>query len=78
MRRDMDLIRDLLLRLEEMDMEPGNILVVGEDLEAEGLAVQGYDSEHITYHLSLIYEAGFVNYGAQAQVYGGFMFRGLT
>lgn len=58
MRRDADLVRELLLKLEALPMSPGStVLLGGHD---EELAIDGYSADEIDYHLSLIKEAGFI------------------
>ena len=58
MRRDMDLIRELMLKLEAMHRKPG---VVEELFAGEGeMIIEGYSADEIDYHLSLIVEAGFL------------------
>lgn len=52
MKRDMDLIRELLLKLESLPMRMGGIVVITPD--AEEVQVEGYGVEQIDYHLSLI------------------------
>jgi hypothetical protein len=59
MKRDMDLIRELLLRLEALHIEPGAVACV--EPTDEEVSVYGYDAEQISYHLSLIKEAGFID-----------------
>jgi len=58
MKRDMDLIRELLLKLESLPAERGAVFhIAPDDVE---VAVSGYDGDQIAYHLSLIREAGFI------------------
>ncbi|KWA05641.1 hypothetical protein WL26_23915 [Burkholderia cepacia] len=59
MKRDMDLIRELMLKLEALPMRPGGIVHITPN--AEEVQVDGYDVEQIGYHLSLIKEAGLVD-----------------
>ncbi|HGL6720489.1 DUF2513 domain-containing protein [Burkholderia contaminans] len=61
MKRDMDLIRELLLKLEALPMRMGGIVVIPPDTEE--IQVDGYTVEQIDYHLSLIREAGLVETG---------------
>ena len=58
MKRDMDLVRELLLKLESLPMERGDAFVLSPD--DSRIAVDGYSGDEIGYHLSLILEAGFV------------------
>lgn len=58
MRRDMDLIRELMLKLEAMPRKPG---IVEELSAGEGeMIFEGCSSDEIDYHLNLIVEAGFL------------------
>ena len=61
----MDLIRELLLKLEALPMQPGAVATIppggGE------IAVPGYDAAQIDYNLSKICEAGFI---AMMRVFG--------
>ena len=58
MRRDMTLIRELLLKLEGLPEAPGGVhqLVAGEN----EMVVEGYSTAQVDYHLRLIEEAGFL------------------
>ncbi|WP_211099804.1 DUF2513 domain-containing protein [Azospirillum brasilense] len=57
----MDLIRELLLKLEALPMRTGDIFVIsGED---EELAIPGYDANQIEYHLVQILKAGLIDDG---------------
>jgi hypothetical protein len=58
MHRDMDLIRLLLLKLEALDDPPSALVTF--DAHDEAIAIEGYEPDQIDYHLSLIYEAGFI------------------
>ncbi len=51
MKRDMELIRLILLKIEE-EYKSHNIM---------GLSIEGYDMEQIAYHCKMLYEAGFVS-----------------
>ena len=52
MKRDMDLIRELLLKLEALPLRPGDIAhVSGHDKE---LAIEGRSADEIEHHLNLI------------------------
>ena len=55
MKRDMDLIRALLLKLESLQIRPGDIVTITPD--DEQIAIDGFDVDQIDYHLSLIWEA---------------------
>jgi DNA-binding transcriptional ArsR family regulator len=56
--RDMDLVRELLLKLESLPVRPGEVfLFSGHDPE---IAIDGYSADQITYHLDLLREAGLI------------------
>jgi len=72
MRRDMDLIRELLLRLEALPLGGGDAVTISWD--ADEIAVPGHDVDQIAYHLSQIEQAGFINdAGAKPLIGIGFM-----
>jgi hypothetical protein len=75
MKRDMDLIRELLLKLEALPLAMGDVWTIPSD--APALAVPGYGVHQIDYHLSLIWEAGFID-DANASPMFGIGFRSLT
>ena len=75
MKRDMDLIRELLLKLEALPMRSGGIMTITPD--AEEIAVPGYDHNQIGYHLSQIRRAGLIDEGG-AHPMVGIGFRSLT
>ena len=75
MKRDMDLIRELLLRLEALPVRRGGILHITPDDET--LCFVGYDETQVDYHLSLIREAGFIDEGGTRPMVGT-GFRRLT
>ena len=58
MRRDMDLIRDLMLALEALPESPGGVhqLIAGEG----AVAIDAYSKDEVAYHLQLIEEAGLI------------------
>lgn len=75
MRRDMDLIRAIMLKLEEMPVAKGTaeVLTPGES----AMAFDGYSPEQIEYHLALIAEAGLlVDHGRMMS--GEFVFERLS
>jgi hypothetical protein len=76
MKRDMDLIRELLLKLEAYQLEMGDAVTMTP--ESPSLAVPGYDAVQINHHMDLIHEAGFINDGGCSQPMLGFIFCGLT
>ena len=58
MRRDMDLVRQLLLKLEGLEKGPHDVLHIGGN--SEEVAVDGRTSDEIYFHLTKIEEAGFL------------------
>lgn len=83
MKRDMDLIRELMLKLEELPVGPGdNVHIQPENgaLLVEGCsegALGDYSDHEIEYHLSLIEKAGFIERTRHGPAVG-IMFRGLS
>lgn len=75
MKRDMDLIRELLLKLETLPMRRGGIVLIKAD--DDEVQVDGYGVDQIDYHLSLIKEAGLIDTGG-AGAMGGYGFRRLS
>jgi hypothetical protein len=78
MKREMGLIRELLLKLEPMGSSHQVLTFTADD---EELAVKGYKEEEIEYHLALIWEEGLVESGSNSSgrmASGEFMFRRLT
>jgi Hypothetical protein (DUF2513) len=75
MKRESDLIQKLLVKLEELPAQPGDMFVFnGTDSE---VAVEGYSSDQIEYHLTLLKSEGFIDSpGSQPML--GVTFRGLT
>jgi len=72
----MDLIRELLLKLEALPLRPGEIhLVSGHD---EELAIEGRSADEIEYHLDLIREAGFIESPGAQPINGGLTFQRLS
>src|SRR3984893_16550321 len=68
MQRDMDLIRELLLKLEALPMPHGGVVNITPD--AEEIAVPGYDFDQIDYHLTQILKSGFVDEGGSSPLIG--------
>ena len=64
MRRDMTLVREVLLRVEAMNFPPGSKWVVSArrelDEDEAGIEVEGYTSDDIDRHLRLLVDAGFL------------------
>ena len=75
MRREMDLIRELLLKLEAIPMRRGGIVTISPDDEA--VAVPGYDHDQINYHLAQILKSGYIDEGGNHPMVG-IGFRCLT
>lgn len=73
MRRDMDLLRLLLLKLETISDEAHSVFVFDDD----ELAIEGYTEDQVAYHLELAVEAGLIDQGGNG-VMNGFTFRRLT
>lgn len=74
MRRDMDLIRELMLKLEALDIRPGAIMHFMPD--DEEIQIPCYSPDEIEYHAKLLTEAGLIEPGRGAMQ--GFIFRSLT
>src|SRR5579863_9213556 len=77
MKRDMDLVRDLLIRLESVELPTGAWAHIS-GTEPE-LVIEGYSADQVEYHLRLLRDVGFVNdpsTGSRPMVGIGFM--GLT
>jgi hypothetical protein len=75
MKPDLDLIRELLLRLESLPISAGEIYSFGpEDRE---IAIDGYSPEDMECHLSLLRDIGFIDCpGPQPML--GITYLGLT
>lgn len=77
MKRDMDLVRELLLKLEAMPGGPGRRITfeVGDDL-----TIPEYSSDEINYHLGQLYKAGYVTSGdtSDRMMSGQWVFSSLT
>lgn len=56
MRRDMDLIRELLLKLEALDVPPGSLTTIYPG-EPE-LSVEGFSSDAVSHHLRMLESGG--------------------
>jgi hypothetical protein len=79
MKRDMDLIRELLLKLEELPMGGGGMTPITAATPAvKEFAMQGYYLDQIWYHLSLLHQAGFIDAEKLRRPMNGFNFRGIT
>lgn len=75
MRRDMDLIRELLLKLEALPMTTGSVVHMMPD--DDEIRVDGFDAGAIEYHAKLLVEAGLIDSGT-SRVMQGITFRSLT
>jgi Hypothetical protein (DUF2513) len=75
LKRDMDLIRELLLRLEALPIRRGGIVTICP--ETDELAVPGYDADQIDHHLFLIREADLIR-PQEPPTFGGVMFSRLS
>ena len=74
MRRDMDLVRLIVLRIEEEHTSPTDVLLY-ENFDEE-LVIEGYSPEIVEYHLRLAMQAGLFDVPYSAR--GVFAIRGLT
>ncbi|KVP09148.1 hypothetical protein WK81_27190 [Burkholderia ubonensis] len=61
MKRDLDLIRELMLKLEALPVSLTELKVI--DGRAAAVQVNGYTTEQIDYHLLLLEQAGFIHGG---------------
>lgn len=78
MRRNMDLVRALVLKLEELDMEPGSmVMVLADEIESQ-FPVDDFTSSEILYHYHLIVEKGWADGGKYGLSHQGIYFRRLT
>ena len=77
MKRDMDLIRELLLKLEALPLRPGEMVtgLTGHDKE---VAVEGYEPDQITHHLRMLREGDLIESPGSQPTDGGITFRSLT
>jgi hypothetical protein len=75
----MELIRQLLLKLESMETRRGGIyhFPLSDDEPDEDLDLPGYTAHEIEYHARLLINAGIIDAGSGG-VMEGFLFRGLT
>jgi hypothetical protein len=60
MQRDMDLIRELLLRIDSLPIEPGGTTRALRPSDPE-LKIGSYTDDQVDYHLELLMDAGFVD-----------------
>ncbi len=73
MRRDMDLLRLLLLKLETINEDPQAVY----NYSYKELAVEGFSLEQVIYHLDLAVEAGLIDQGGSGAM-NSFTFSRLT
>ena len=76
MKRDMGLIRELLLKLEAFDAQHGSLYAIKPPY-SDNLGISGFDDDQIEYHVGLIREIGFIQPPAN-DLSLGFMFSRLT
>ena len=76
MKRDMDLIRELLLRLEAFPLGLGAVYIV--QPTSSEIAVPEYDPAMIYYNFDLLYQAGFLNNGGNSRPGLEFVYSGLS
>ncbi|SIQ66122.1 DUF2513 domain-containing protein [Pseudomonas flexibilis] len=74
MKRDMNLIRLLLLKLEEVELDDEPFTF----LDYSDLAIEGFDDKQAAYHLELMVEAGLIDQGGSGNLDNDFMFKRLT
>jgi hypothetical protein len=74
MKRDTDLIRELLLKLEAWPMERGGVPHITP--EDKGFSSLNRSAHEIEYNLNLLLQAGFIDSPDQSNV--GIYFRGIT
>lgn len=74
MKRDMDLIRELLLRIEAVPADAGT--VYGLELGGPELTIEDRSNDEIEQHMRLLTGAGFVDLSSEYS--GGYALRGLT
>jgi hypothetical protein len=76
MKRDMQLIRELMLKLEALPMRVGGAFIISH--EDDEVQVPGYSGEEIAYHLRLIDQAGFAIGSNFKPMAGGIAFTGFS
>lgn len=75
MQRDMDLIRELMLKLEAYPMRSGAVRYFS--AHDQEVAVEGYLPQQIDAHLAMIAKSGFIDMGTSEPSYE-IAFKGLT
>jgi DNA-binding transcriptional ArsR family regulator len=76
MKRNMDTIRTLLLRLEALPMSPSDIVIIGGS--DEELQIDGQEPDAVDYHLYLLRENGLIDSPGSQPLNGRITFRRLT
>jgi hypothetical protein len=76
MKRDMDLIRTLLLKLEVLPVPVGAIVHITPDIKE--ISVDSKTPDEIEFHLELLCDAGFIDQGGGEGPMVGILFRKLT
>lgn len=76
MKRDMDLIRELLLRIESFEIEPGGTTPSLRPAFDTELQIDGYTPDQVDYHLNHLIDAGLVEGQCSADHY--FILQRLT
>jgi len=71
----MDLVRELLLRIEGLNIEAGSAAFLS--ASQEPLAIEGDDPDSIAYHVHLLMKAGYID-PTKTQGADSFGIRGLT
>jgi hypothetical protein len=75
MKRDPELVRALLLKLETYPLPFGAVVYF--EMGDDELAIDGYEPDQIGYHARLLADAGFID-EPNSRPMNGFAFRGLT
>jgi len=76
MKRSKELMCRLLLKIEELPIPPGAVVIItGYDSE---VAIDGYSSDAIEYHLGVLRDEGFLDVPDASQPMQGVMFKGLS
>lgn len=75
MQRDMDLYRQIVLKLEALDLEFGSVITI--DVSDGDLDIEGHTHDEIAYHLDQIIRSGMID-DAGASSFDGPGFRCLT
>ncbi|PKM29731.1 MAG: hypothetical protein CVV07_08505 [Gammaproteobacteria bacterium HGW-Gammaproteobacteria-11] len=73
MQRDMDLLREILLKLEGMSQQANSILT----FKAGDLGIEGFTDDQVIYHFRLLADEGYIDQGGRPPL-SGLMFRQLT